>query len=123
VKTALIALIIALSFVTLPWTIPRVHAWAYSGPDAMSVYRELAAKLSPGDSDEHIQEVLEQLDVEFSFDKFANRYKGIVRSSKRSVPAPAFFPGSMKCWTSVEVYLDDHGRFVRSEVLDLGDFL
>jgi hypothetical protein len=114
---------IVLLLVTLPWTIPRVQTWGYSGPDAESVYAELNAKLSPGDSEERIQDVLTQLDIGFAFNEFRNRYEGTVRSSRRSVPAPGYFPGSMKCVTAVEVYVDGHRHYLRCEVTDVGTFL
>ncbi len=122
-KRAQIILGVVVFVVTLPWTIPRVQDWAYSGPTKESVGRELTPKLSPGDSPKHIREVLSQLGVQPAFDDLKNRYEGWVPGSKRSVPAPGCFPGSMESVILVYAYLDQDSKFARLEVEEIFTFL
>lgn len=76
-------------------------------PTAPQLEKELRATLAEGATRPTIEATLARYGITYSYDRFANRYQGILRSKKSN-------------WRAIGIYaqLDAEGRLSRLEVID-----
>ncbi len=76
------------------------------------VEAEITAALKPGDSAEAIETYLRKRELEFSYDRFANRYQAIIRHPDSNFHA-----------ITIHILLDAQKRFAAVEADDSYTFL
>jgi hypothetical protein len=72
-----------------------------------AVEAEISAALHKGDGVEAIERYLEQRNLPFSYDRFANRYQSIIRDPRSNAHA-----------ITIHILLDDQKRYVDVEARD-----